>query len=97
MTGQSQWQVLGGYTGTIVTDTNQFAAAGLDVDINPRGTRVQAIFKHFLGYRCRALNDFSSGNLISQPGVQQTNVGHGNVSVQLLGIVSFCPTMIFEP
>ena len=94
--GQRQRQVVRRHTTAIIAYADQLTAAGLHVDIHPGGAGVEAVFQYFLHHGGRALNHLSGGDLVGQPRAEQVNAGH-LVLYHVVGIRSFCPTMIFSP
>ncbi|MNZ91226.1 hypothetical protein D3C78_1102010 [compost metagenome] len=71
VSGQGQWQVVGGNTAAVVTYPQQLDAALLHFDIDASGTGVQTVLQQLLGHRSRAFDHLTGGNLVGQPRAEQ--------------------------
>ena len=82
VTRQRQGQVIRRNATAVVPDANQFDAAGLHVDIHPGGARIEAVFQHLLDHGGGALDHFTGGNLVRQPGTEKVNTGHSGLYIR---------------
>ena len=76
VTRQRQRQVTLDDATPVIPDPQQLDAALLHIDINPRGSGIQAVFQQFLDHRRRSFHHLTRGNLVSQARAQQLYSGH---------------------
>ena len=79
MARQRQRQVILLDTRTIVAHPQQLDARLLNVDIDPFGTGVQAVFQQFLDNGGRPFNDLPCRDLVGQTRTKQLNTRHISV------------------
>ena len=60
----------------VVAHPQQFLAALFQLDIDPAGAGVEAVFEQFLEHRCRALDHFAGGDLIGQARTEAVDAVH---------------------
>ena len=66
MTTQGQRQITFSDAAAVIPNADQLYAALLDFYINSAGTGIQSVFYQLFGNRCRALDYFTSSNLVGQ-------------------------------
>ena len=66
MTRQRQRHIGLANPGAVVADPQQPGAAGLDIDIDPRGARIKTVLHRLLDHRGGALHHFACCDLIGE-------------------------------
>ena len=86
MTRQRQHHIGLADAGAVVADPQQPGAAGLDIDVDPRGARIKTVLHCLLDHRGGSLHHFPGGDLVGELRLKESNHTHAS------GITNVWPT-----
>ncbi len=76
-----QQQIIGVNSFSVITDPDQFGATVNDIDLDPIGESIDAVFEKFLDHTGRSFDDFAGGNAIDNTGTELVDAGHAMVAI----------------
>ena len=86
MTRQRQRHIGLIYPCAVVADPQQSDAAGLDIDVDPRGARIKTVLHGLLDHRGGSFHHFTRGDLIGEARLEESDDAHAS------GITNVWPT-----
>ena len=76
MTFDRQRCIVAVHARAVVADADQPATPFFEVDVDRGGSGVQCVFDQLLHHRCRPVDDFTGGNLVSDFTREQRDTSH---------------------